>query len=251
MGFHVLPMANVGQVVVQRGPIWASWDTRRLVVEGPRPSASTASSFDVARVAARVTTALYDLVGGVGPSPDAVTFRIRSLLAEQGGRGDPSQAAVEVHLGRVEFQKGMLELNLAVYDNAVRTRLLARMIATATGMVEACGGTLRTEVDYALPALVNDHDVTDALERAACRVVGDTNVIKNWRNTFSDDFGLFMASAPGCLMLLGAANLSKGITEIWHRPGFDIDEDALPIGAHIMSLAALDLLGGSSAVANV
>ncbi len=51
-----------------------------------------------------------------------------------------------------------------------------------------------------------------------------------------------MAAAPGCLLLHGTANPGKGITEIWHRPGFDIDEDALPAGVHIMSLAALDLL---------
>lgn len=38
------------------------------------------------------------------------------------------------------------------------------------------------------------------------------------------------------------ANPERGITEIWHRPGFDIDEDALAIGVHIMSLTALDLL---------
>jgi metal-dependent amidase/aminoacylase/carboxypeptidase family protein len=43
-------------------------------------------------------------------------------------------------------------------------------------------------------------------------------------------------------MLLGTASAAKGITEIWHRPGFDVDEDALPVGVHIMSLAALDLL---------
>ena len=41
--------------------------------------------------------------------------------------------------------------------------------------------------------------------------------------------------APGCFMLLGTANADKGITEIWHRPGFDVDEEAL-------ALAALDLL---------
>ena len=43
-------------------------------------------------------------------------------------------------------------------------------------------------------------------------------------------------------MLLGTANPGKGISEIWHRSGFDVDEDALPVGVHIMSLAALDLL---------
>jgi len=73
-------------------------------------------------------------------------------------------------------------------------------------------------------------------------VIGQANIIKHWRNRFSVDFGLFMAAAPGCLMLLGTANPEKDITEIWHRPGFDIDEDALPIGVEIMALAALELL---------
>lgn len=37
-----------------------------------------------------------------------------------------------------------------------------------------------------------------------------------------------MAAAPGGLMLLGTANPHKGITKSWQRPGFDIDEEALP-----------------------
>jgi metal-dependent amidase/aminoacylase/carboxypeptidase family protein len=43
-------------------------------------------------------------------------------------------------------------------------------------------------------------------------------------------------------MLLGTANPGKGISEIWHRPGFDIDEDALPVGLQIMSRDPLNLL---------
>ena len=133
-------------------------------------------------------------------------------------------------------------VNLALYDNPLRARLLRRIAEVSRAIVSTAGGTLRVEVDYALPALVNDDYVTGVLEQAAQRVIGQANIVKNWRNPFSDDFGLFMAAAPGCLMLLGTANPDKGITEIWHRPGFDIDEDALPVGVEVMSLAALDLL---------
>jgi len=51
-----------------------------------------------------------------------------------------------------------------------------------------------------------------------------------------------LRAAPGCLWLLGTANPDKGITESWHCPGFDLDEDALPLAVKIMALAALDLL---------
>ena len=90
---------------------------------------------------------------------------------------------------------------------------------------------------------MNDDVVTAAVERAAERVIGQANIHRSWRNPLSDDFGLFMARAPGCLLLLGTANPAKGITEIWHRPGFDVDQDALPVGVEILSLAVVGLLG--------
>ena len=235
LSVHVLPMANTGQVVVQSGPILASRDELTLRVSGPSPSPGAPAIFDFARTAAQVTIALYDLVAREGRSTEHVTFRVRSLKAEQSGpvwlggsRGEPSHAAIEI--------------NLALYDNTLRAKLLGRIEEASRAIISAAGGTLSIQVDYALPALVNDDHVTVALEQAARRVVGQANILKNWRNPFSDDFGLFMAAAPGCLMLLGTANPAKGIVEIWHRPGFDIDEDALPVGVHIMSLAALDLL---------
>jgi hypothetical protein len=39
------------------------------------------------------------------------------------------------------------------------------------------------------------------------------------------------------------ATTVRRATEIWHRPRFDVDEDALPLGVEILSLAAIDLLG--------
>lgn len=235
LSVHVLPMVNAGQAVVQTGPIWASRDELRLKINGPSGFLGGPTTFDFARTAAQITTALYDLVEREGKSTEQVTFRVRSLKAEQNG-------PVWLGASRGELDQAAVEVNLALYDNALRARLL-RLIEEVSGIiVSAAGGTLSTEVDYSLPVLVNDEHVTGAVERAAQRVLGQANIIKNWRNPFSDDFGLLMASAPGCLMLLGTANPGKGITEIWHRPGFDIDEDALALGVHIMSLAALDLL---------
>jgi amidohydrolase len=230
LGLHVLPMLEAGRAVVQRGPLWASRDELLLMARPPAPP-----GIDLTRTAAQITCALYDLVEREGRSAEPVTFRVRSLSAEQPGspwlgatRGEPSPAVVEV--------------NLALYDNALRARLLRRIEEVARGIVGASGGTLAVQADYALPALVNDDVVTAAVERAADRVIGQPSTGQGWRNPFSDDFGLFMAGAPGCLMLLGTANPAKGITEIWHRPGFDVDEDALPLGAEILSLAAIDLL---------
>jgi amidohydrolase len=243
LSLHVLPMANIGQVVVQSGPIWASWDALALAVEMPAP-ARDAATRDVARIAAEVTTALYDLVAREALSPEPVAFRVHALAAEQrAAGGEPAHAAVQVHLGYGQPSHAAIAATLALYDNALRARLLDRIAQVAGGLVRAAGGTLAIAADYAIPAVVNDEIATAAVARAARHVVGEGNILRDWRNRFADDLGLLMEAAPGCLLLLGTANPAKGITEIWHRPGFDIDEDALAIGVEILGLAALDLLG--------
>ena len=235
LSVHVLPMAHTGQVVIQPGPLWASRDELTLRITGPSPSRVAARPFDFAPLAAHLTTSLYELVERESWFSGHVTFRVRSLHAEQAGpawlggpRGGPDQAAIE--------------LNLAVFDNPLRARLPTQIEELSRRFVGAAGGTLHNDTDYALPAVVNDHQVTGALQRAAEAVVGQSNILSGWRHPFSDDVGLLMAAVPGCLMLLGTANPAKGITESWHRPGFDIDEDALPLGVEIIARAALDLL---------
>lgn len=242
LSLHVLPMARVGQVVVQSGPIWASWDALTLMIDAPAP-AFDSPLHDAARVAAEVTIALYGLAAAEAGVPDPVTLRVHALAAaQQAGGGAPAHEAVQVHLGHGKPSRATIEVTLALYDNALRRGLLERIEAEARRIAGAAGGSLGIAVGYSIPAVINDITVTAAVERAARRVVGEAGLLRNWRNRFADDVSLLFEAAPGTLLLLGTANPAKGITEIWHRPGFDIDEDALPIGVEILALAALDLL---------
>src|SRR5262249_51531091 len=145
LAVHVLPMINAGQAVIQRGPLWASRDELLLTVGVRSPSLDLSHpTVDLSRMAAHITTALYDVVEQEAQSTETVTFRVRSLRAEQTGspwlgafRGEPSLAVVEV--------------NLALYDNALRGHLLGRIEEVARGIVDAAGGTLTVQADYALP----------------------------------------------------------------------------------------------------
>jgi amidohydrolase len=47
---------------------------------------------------------------------------------------------------------------------------------------------------------------------------------------------------PACYIFLGAGSEAKGIVHPSHHTQFDIDEDCLPVGVAILSLAALRLL---------
>lgn len=97
-------------------------------------------------MAARITTALYTVVETEGQSVNDVMFRVRAPRAEQSGHawlgalhGEPKHATIEVNA--------------------------------------AAGGVLTIDVDHSFPALVNDHTVTGAIERAAQRVIGSANIL--------------------------------------------------------------------------
>jgi amidohydrolase len=55
-----------------------------------------------------------------------------------------------------------------------------------------------------------------------------------------DDFACFIQEKPGVYFMLGVGNPAKGIDHPLHTNLFDVDEDALPIGAAINAKIAFD-----------
>jgi metal-dependent amidase/aminoacylase/carboxypeptidase family protein len=59
-----------------------------------------------------------------------------------------------------------------------------------------------------------------------------------------EDFAYFSRRVPATLFRLGVRNDAKGIVHPIHSPQFDLDEDALPLGAATLARIALDYLTG-------
>ena len=55
----------------------------------------------------------------------------------------------------------------------------------------------------------------------------------------AEDFSYYSQEMPACFFRLGTRNEAKGITSSVHTPTFDIDEDALKIGAGLMAWIAV------------
>lgn len=230
LSHHPLPAARAGQVVVQSGTVWTSIDTMKLIIQGKGGwFAARDESVDCALIAAELITTLYPAVHRESPLAEPVLFSVSTVQ----GSTRPGTILPQVEL----------TLSLAVYDLGLRRKLLQRLDEITNAVVTAMGGSWTQEILHSLPPAINDPTVTSAVLNAAKQVVGEENIIRDWRNIFPDDIALFMERVPGCMFMLGTANPAKGIVHNWHTPGFDIDEDTLPIGVEIMSRAALDLLG--------
>jgi len=57
-----------------------------------------------------------------------------------------------------------------------------------------------------------------------------------------DDFSCYLDHAPGVYFRLGSANDGEATQHPLHHACFDVDESALPLGAHLLAQTAWDFL---------
>jgi amidohydrolase len=111
---------------------------------------------------------------------------------------------------------------------------MRRVREVAAGIDRAFG--TRTEVEYIprYPALVNDPEMTHLTQEVAEGVLGDGHVQTDFLLMGGEDMGFYLREIPGCFLFLGAGNPSKECSAPHHSPRFNLDEDALLLGAEIL-----------------
>lgn len=86
-------------------------------------------------------------------------------------------------------------------------------------------------------------ELTTRLRAIAVELVGADNVVDMDLRMGAEDFAYYTHVMPGGFVRLGTGNPAKPeTTSGLHRPEFDIDEDALQLGATMMALGALSEL---------
>jgi amidohydrolase len=126
---------------------------------------------------------------------------------------------------------------IRTYDSDVRENVLRRMREIVENVAIACGASANLEIHHLTPTVVNDSGVVEVVLRAAKAVVGPQNVASGERTMWSEDAAYFTQEIPGCYFFTGSANSERGLDAPHHNPLFDFDEDALPVGAAVMTQA--------------
>mgnify|MGYP001828480965 CR=1 FL=1 len=81
---------------------------------------------------------------------------------------------------------------------------------------------------------INDPAMAGLVRDVAREVIGEQNIVE-LRTMGGEDFAEILALVPGCYFFVGSRNEAKGLVHPHHSPHFDIDEDALPIGARLLA----------------
>ena len=227
IALHVDGTRDRGQIAIGDGYVLANVDTifAKIIGKGGHGAAPHAA-IDPIAIAGPVLTAIHAIVSRrVDPTEPAVV----TVGRIQGG------TVANVIPGEVE-----LELTLRSTSEQVREELIVQ-VEKALSIARALGGDYTIEVRRGCPALYNAPNMSDRIRDAAGKLIGVENVQRPDLMMGGEDFAYMAQASPGAMFFLGV-KAPDGPPKFLHHPEFDIDEDALPIGAAILAQTALDFV---------
>jgi len=182
---------------------------------------------DAIAVAAQVVQALQYLVSRENDPLHPFVITIGSI---HGGR------AANVITDEVEMQG-----TTRCLDDQAAAQLPEKMERVVRGVCQAARANADFTFQRGYPALVNDPVFTERSIVSARSLLGDDKVHLIPRAEMGgEDFAYFSRRVPSTMFRLGVRNDATGIVYPVHSPRFDVDEDALPVGAATLARIALD-----------
>ncbi len=227
LGLHLWNDMPVGRVAVTRGPAMASSDSFHLWIEGRGGhGASPHQTYDPILAAAQIITAAQSVVSRNLPPLDAGVLSCTMIRAGDAFNVIPSEVEI----------RGTIRS----YKNEIRDLIVTRFEALATGIAQAMGCTARLEFFEKTPPLVNDLAIGEQLRHGFGQIDNSLEIVDDVRTMGAEDMGFFLERAPGVYFFVGSANANRGLDYPHHHPRFDVDEEALVIGASLLTAAVAD-----------
>lgn len=103
----------------------------------------------------------------------------------------------------------------------------------------------KTEISYiaSYPPLINHRSANRYISNSARALFGKKSVVEIGNPSMGgEDFARYVQAVPGAMFFLGVGNPKIGAVQAWHHPKFKADEDAIPIGAAVLTKSVIDFL---------
>jgi hippurate hydrolase len=227
---HNWPGLPAGQIAVRSGPVLAATDEIRIHVRGKGGHAAMPHlAVDPVVVTAHIITALQTIASRNVNPLDAIVVSLCSMETSQLGAFNVIPDAVKL-IGTVRtFRSATQELA------EQRIREIATLVATGLG------GSAELEYIRGYPATVNTPREAEFAAHVAARIFGHDNVVREFDPTMGgEDFAYMLQVKPGAYLLLGQGG---GPSSCYlHNPGYDFNDEVIPLGAGYLAALAEDAL---------
>ena len=226
LALHVDPTRRIGSIGVRDGVLTANCDAMTIRITGrgghaARPHEAT----DPIAAGAQLINSLYMFVPRHTDSQDAVVITIGQISGAETQNIIPEW----IELGGT----------LRTLDHQVRRRTIDHIRQLADGIGKMSSTDINVVFGVASGSVENDHHLVSIICQAANWMVGKNHIDEILRPSMgSEDFAFYLDHVPGAMFRLGCASDKVGQSPL-HSPSFDVDEEALRIGARILCTSAI------------
>jgi amidohydrolase len=227
---HNWPGLPAGQIGVRAGPVLAATDEIRLDVRGRGGHAAMPHlAVDPVVVTAHIITALQTIASRNVNPLDAIVVSLCSMETSQLGAFNVIPDAVKL-IGTVR-----------TFRSATQELAEQRIREIATSVAAGLGGSAELEYIRGYPATVNTPREAEFAAQVAARIFGRDNVVREFDPTMGgEDFAYMLQVKPGAYLLLGQGGGQSGC--YLHNPGYDFNDEVIPLGAGYLAALAEDAL---------
>jgi amidohydrolase len=229
IALHVDGALDTGRVSVGDGWVGAAVDTFRVHIIGQGGhGAFPHQALDPIWLTSQVLNALYALPSRrVAPLQPSVV----SVGVIRGGSAD-----------NVIPDAVYLEGTLRSFADDVREQLIQE-VEHAMRITHAFGGDYQLQIERGYPATYNDPVVVGWLRQIGSELLGRDKVGTEQKTMGAEDFSFMAKTARGAMFRLGVKPPGAEPRYL-HTSTFDLDEEALPIGAAILAETARRFVQG-------
>lgn len=230
-GLHVAPDLPLGTVGVKPGLNNAAVDGFKILVQGQSVHVSTPQlGVDALYIASHIVVALQAQVARCTSPVEPVILGIGTFHS-----GTTYNALAET---------AVLEGTTRTVSAQSRQRAREQVERTVSHVAAVYGGTARVEWDDIASALINDPQAAEETAELVRALRPDLNVVTERPLSLGgDNFSEYQLKVPGVYAYLGTANPQRPETQFpIHNGCFELDEDALPVGAWLYAASALNWL---------
>jgi len=229
VAMHLWNTEPVGWIGLTEGPVMAGAEKIRIEVHGRGGHGSAPElALDPVLAGANIVTAIQSIVSrSINPMESAVV------------------SITSIHSGttfNVIPPKLVMEGTIRTFDPKVRKLVLKRLKTVVQKTAEANGCRADLEVEQVSKPVYNSPGITRDIRQIVQNLLPDSSIDTDCKVMGSEDMAEFQARVPGAYIFVGSKNAEKGLDGAHHNPGFDFDEDVLPLGVGIMTSAVFNLL---------
>lgn len=225
-GAHTEPNLEKGQIGFKEGPLQASVDLWWVDIEGVgthggRPHLGIDPIVAGAQIVSAVQTIVSRRVNPIEPS-------VVSVCSINAGRYEA---------GNIVPQRLTMSGTSRLFAPAMRDLVETKFRQLVTTIAEANDCTATIRYDRCAPAVNNDPELTRALVAIAQETIGAEHVNPAIDAMLSsEDFSHYQQQIPGVMFRVGVRDAEH--TKSVHHPGFDFNDEVLPLVVTLFSTFA-------------